>query len=153
MKEGQKLWTKEELILTINLYCKLPFGKMHKSNRDVIILSEIIDRSPSAIARKLGNFASFDPTLKDRGVKGLTNAGKLDKKIWDEFYNNWDAALIESEQLLANKKHSTIEKLNNVKIDIDIEKLPEGKVKDQVVKARVNQFIFRKIVLATYNNT
>jgi putative restriction endonuclease len=29
MKEGQKLWTREESILAINLYCKIPFGQMH----------------------------------------------------------------------------------------------------------------------------
>lgn len=34
MKEGQKLWTKEDLILAINLYIKLPFGKMHRGNAD-----------------------------------------------------------------------------------------------------------------------
>ena len=35
MKEGQKLWSRDELILAINLYCKLPFGKMHKGNYSV----------------------------------------------------------------------------------------------------------------------
>ena len=149
MKIGQKLWTKEELILAINLYCKLPFGKMHKGNPEIVTLSNVIDRSPSAIARKLGNFASFDPTLKERGIKGLSNSGKLDAKIWNEFYNNWDEALIESEKLLAKAKHTTIEKLNNIEID-DLPK--EGKEKERLVKVRVNQCIFRTMILATYNN-
>jgi putative restriction endonuclease len=150
MKEGQKLWTREELILAINLYCKLPFGKMHKGNPDIIALSNIIDRSPSAIARKLGNFASFDPSLKERGIKGLTNAGKQDAEIWNEFYNNWDEALLASEALLAKAKHTTVEKLNQV----DIMDLPkEGKEKERLVKVRLNQSIFRTVVLATYNTS
>jgi len=150
MKEGQTLWTRDELILAVNLYCKLPFGKMHKDNPGIIALSTIIDRSPSAIARKLGNFASFDPTLKERGIKGLANAGKQDAAIWNEFYNNWDEALIESEKLLAKVKHTTIEQLNNVELDY----LPkEGKEIDRVVKMRVNQCIFRSVILATYNST
>ena len=82
MKSGQKLWTKEELILAINLYCKLPFGKMHKGNAEIINFGKLVDRTPSAIALKLGNFASFDPTLKARGIKGASNASKLDKQIW-----------------------------------------------------------------------
>lgn len=71
MKEGQRLWTTEESILAINLYCKIPFGQMHSRNVDVMALANLIDRSPSSVARKLGNFASFDPKLKERGVKGL----------------------------------------------------------------------------------
>jgi putative restriction endonuclease len=150
MKEGQKLWIRDELILAINLYCKLPFGKMHSRNEQIKQLAELIGRTASSVALKLGNFASFDPTLKERGISGAANASKLDKQIWNEFYNNWDAALIESEKLLAKTKHTTIEKLNL----IDYTDLPkEGKEKERMVKTRVNQSIFRTIVLATYNNT
>lgn len=149
MKEGQKLWTRDELVLAINLYCKLPFGKMHKATPEIIKFAELIGRTPSSIALKLGNFASFDPTLQERGIKGASNASKLDKQIWDEFYNNWDSALIESEKLLAQTKHTTIEKLNKIEID----DLPiEGKEKERLVKVRVNQSIFRTMILATYNN-
>lgn len=149
MKQGQSLWTREELILAINLYCKLPFGKMHKTNAAIIELAALIGRTPSSVALKLGNFASFDPTLKARGIKGASNASKLDKEIWDEFYNNWDSALLLSEEMLAQKQHSTIEKIN----EIDFEQLPkDGKEKERIIKTRVNQSLFRKIVLATYNN-
>lgn len=150
MKEGQKLWTKDELTLAINLYCKLPFGKMHSRNAEIKDLSVIIGRTPSSIALKLGNFASFDPTLRERGIKGAYNASKLDKKVWDEFYNNWDAALIESEKLLAKVQHTTVEKLN----EIDVKELQkEGLDKERLIKVRVNQSIFRTMILATYNNT
>jgi len=148
MKQGQKLWTREELILAINLYCKLPFGKMHKGNSEIIKFANLINRTPSSIALKLGNFASFDPTLKERGIKGASNASKLDKKIWDEFYNNWDAALLESERLLAEFKHTTIEKLNKV----DIREIKQGLEKEKLIKVRVNQSIFRTMMLATYNS-
>jgi putative restriction endonuclease len=149
MKDGQKLWTREELILAVNLYCKLPFGKMHKSNLEIIKLAELIGRTPSSISFKLVNFASFDPTLRERGIKGASNASKLDKEIWNEFYNNWDVALIESEKLMAKVKKTTVEKLN----DIDISDIPkEGLEKTRLVKTRVNQCIFRTIILATYNN-
>jgi putative restriction endonuclease len=150
MKEGQSLWTKEEAILAINLYCKIPFGQMHSRNKDVIELATIIDRSPSAVARKLGNFASFDPKLQERGVKGLENASKLDKQVWQEYMQNWDEEFIEGEKLLAKKKHTTIEQLNN--IDLDNLKEVEGKERERLVKVRVNQSLFRKIVLTNFNN-
>ncbi|UAY52530.1 HNH endonuclease [Ferruginibacter albus] len=144
------LWTRNELVLAINLYCKLPFGKMHKSNPEVIKFANLIGRTPSSVALKLGNLASFDPTLKERGIKGASNASKLDKQVWDEFYNNWDAALLESEKLLAKEKKTTIVKLNHVDIS-DITK--EGLDKERLIKTRVNQCIFRTMILATYNNT
>lgn len=148
MKEGQRLWTKDELILAINLYCKLPFGKMHKGNTQIIELAELIDRSPSSIARKLGNFASFDPTLRARGIRGLTATSKLDEEVWNEFYNDWENRLIASEHLLAKAKGTTIDKINN----IDFSDLPkEGKEKERIVKTRVNQSLFRTMILATYN--
>lgn len=146
MKEGQRLWTREELVLAVNLYCKLPFGKMHKGNSEIIQLAELVGRTPSSIALKLGNFASFDPTLKERGIKGASNASKLDKEIWDEFYNNWDAALLQSEELLASYKHTTVERLNEIEAPV-----VEGLEKERVMKTRINQHIFRRVVLATYD--
>ncbi len=149
MKEGQKLWTREELILAINLYCKLPFGKLHKGNPEVVQLAKLIGRTPNSVAFKLVNFASFDPSLKARGIKGAQNASKLDLEIWNEFYNNLDQFPFESEKLRAKYANTSVETLN----EIDIKSLPkEGKERNRVVKVRVNQNFFRAMILATYNN-
>lgn len=150
MKEGQKLWTREELILAINLYCKTPFGKLYSRNPDVINLAKLIGRTSNSVAFKLVNFASLDPTLKARGIKGASNASKLDKQIWDEFFNNWDILPYESELLLANFHKTSIEQLNNF-TQIDLPK--EGKTREQLVRVRVNQSFFRSAILASYNNT
>lgn len=150
MKAGQKLWTKEELILVINLYCKLPFGKLDQRNPEVISLSKLIGRTAGSVAFKLVNFASFDPSLKARGIKGASNASKLDKKIWDEFFSGEGYVSYESEKLLASLKHTSVEKLN----DISEDELPkEGKTREQVVRVRVNQSLFRKLILTSYNST
>jgi putative restriction endonuclease len=149
MKEGQTLWTKEELILAINLYSKIPFGVMHSRNPDIIELANLIDRTPSAVARKLGNFASLDPKLKERGIGGLPNTSKLDKQVWHEYMQNWDEQFIEGEKLLAKKKNSTIEKINH--IDLDNLKEVEGIERQRLVSVRVNQSLFRKIVLSNFN--
>ena len=150
MKQGQKLWTREELILAVNLYCKLPFGRLHRQNPAVIHLSNLIGRTPSSVAYKLVNFASLDPSLKARGIKGASNASKLDAEIWNEFFNNWNTLPFESEKLLANFENTTIEKLNKI---AEIELPREGKTREQLVKVRVNQSFFRSSILASYNNT
>jgi putative restriction endonuclease len=149
MKEGQKLWTRQELILAVNLYCKLPFGRLHSRNPEVVHLSKLIGRTANSVAYKLVNFASLDPSLKARGIKGAENASKLDKEIWQEFFNYWDVLPYESEKLLAKFEGTTVEKLNH----IPEEELPkEGKTREQVVKVRVNQAFFRRSILASYNN-
>lgn len=148
LKPGQRLWTRDELILGINLYSKLRFGQLHKGNPQIIDLANLIDRTPSSVALKLVNFASMDPVLQQRGIKGMSNRGNLDREIWNEFYEDWDDAFLRSEQLLAEKKHTTIEALN----DIEENDLPkEGIERERLVKARVNQKLFRKIVLSNYN--
>jgi putative restriction endonuclease len=150
MKEGQRLWSREELILAINLYCKLPFGKLHRNNPEIIKLSKLIDRTPSSVAYKLVNFASLDPSLKARGIRGASNVSNLDKEIWNEFYNNWEILPYESEKLKALKYQTTIEK----EFLIDEQELPrEGKVREQLIKIRVNQIFFRQSILASYNFT
>ena len=114
MKEGQKLWTREELILCINLYSKLEFGKMHSRNPKVIELAKLINRTPGSVAFKLVNFASLDPNLKQRGIVGAKNAGNLTEEIWQQFYNNWDIAFEESEKLMSEHKQMTIEQLYKI---------------------------------------
>ncbi len=140
----RRLWTRDELKLAINLYCKTPFGRLHKGNPDIIKLASLIKRTPSALAWKLVNFASFDPSLQARGIKGAKNASKLDREIWDEFFNDWETLSIESEMLLLSKQHSKTKEF------IFPEK--EGKEKERTVRTRVNQSFFRSMLLASYNN-
>ena len=140
-------WTREELILCFNLYCKIPFGKMHKGNSEVIRLSKIINRSPSSITFKLGNFASLDPELQQRNIKGLSHGSKGEKEIWDEFHHDWDRLIFESELLLAKRKGIILEK----EILLDETELPIGKEREAIIKTRVNQNFFRQAILATYD--
>lgn len=150
MKQGQRLWTRDELILAINLYCKLPFGRLHRLNPEIIYLAKLIDRTPSSVALKLVNFASLDPSLKAKGIKGAINASKLDSEIWNEFFEQLDVLPFESEKLLAKYAHTTVVHLNKLS-EAD---LPEhGKEREQLVKVRVNQSFFRSSIMAAYNYT
>src|SRR5215217_2969751 len=111
MKEGQRLWTREELILTLNLYSKIPYGQMNNSNKQIHELAKLIDRTSGAIVRRMANFASMDPAQIRRGIKGLPNAGGLAEEVWNQFYDNWDQMFEESDELLARQKNSKVEEL------------------------------------------
>ena len=101
-------WTREQMILVLNLYMKLPFGKMDRRNPEVEHLASIIGRTPSAVAYRLTNYASCDPILKARGIKGMINGRKQCQPYWDEFVNNRERLIFESEQILAQKEGTTI---------------------------------------------
>jgi putative restriction endonuclease len=149
MKEGQSLWTRNELLLAINLYAKIPFGKMHQRNNDVQELATLIGRTPAAVARKLGNFASLDPVNQARGVKGLPNAGGLTEVVWNEFYSEWDQSFETSEQLLANRKQTNVEQLYS----LDFLDTETGVDKVRLVKTRLNQYRFRQMVMSNFDST
>ncbi|MBE8725190.1 HNH endonuclease [Flavobacterium hungaricum] len=145
---NHRLWTREELIVAFNLYLTIEFGKMHKQNSDVIKLGKLINRTPSSIAMRLGNFASVDPYHQQRGVKGLGNAKRQVEPIWNDFFNNKEELLYLSEKILAEKENISIEtKYKDIFLDLkDI----KGETVIREVKTRVNQCVFRKIVLTNY---
>lgn len=147
MATERKNWTREELIVAFNLYCKIPFSKINYNHQLVKELATAIKRTPSAVAWKLVNFASLDPTLKQRNIKGATNIGKLDKIVFEEFYSDWNSLAYESE--VAYSKLMKREIVIDEEIDFEIK---EGKVKEAIVKIRVNQSFFRNTVLTSYEN-
>jgi len=145
----RRLWTREELILAFSLYLKLPFGKLHHGNPEIIHLASILDRTPNSIAMRLSNFASVDPYHQKRGIKGLTGGIRQVEPIWNEFISNKDELLFESEKILADLEKQTIE-YKFAEILSGTENL-KGETKIREVKTRVNQNVFRQIVLANYN--
>jgi putative restriction endonuclease len=146
----RNLWTKDELILAFNLYLKLPFGKMHSRTPEIVELADLIGRTSNSIAIRLTNFAACDPYHQNRGVKGMEGGRKQCQPIWDEFALNKEALIFESERILAEKENQTIEsKFNEILLDL---KDLKGEVKLREVKTRVNQNVFRQIVLANYSS-
>ena len=89
-------WCRDELILALDLYFREPRARGSKSHPGVGKLSAILNkfpvhpshdregylRNPNGVAMKLGNFLPFDPEYDGRG---LSQGGKLDKEVWEEF--------------------------------------------------------------------
>jgi predicted restriction endonuclease len=139
----RKLWTRDELLLAINLYCKIPFGRIHYTNPEVIELAEKLGRTPGSISYKLANFSSLDPTL-DR--KGAANVSKLDREVWAEFYDNWEEKLSESESKMSELKGAP-----KISEEFPALEIAEGETRETLVKTRRNQGLFRKIILSSYD--
>lgn len=144
-------WNREEMILALNLYLKLPFSKMNSTHPAIIDLAELIGRSSNAVALRLVNYASCDPILHSQGIKGMVNGKQQCLPYWNEFINNRSKLLFESEQILAKFQKVSIETkykdiLSNIPAGL------KGETRLTEIKARVNQSVFRKLVLANYNS-
>lgn len=95
-----KRWTRDELLVALNLYHKLTFGQLHARQPAVVELAKRLDRGANSVAMKLVNLASLDPALKLRGIKGLEGASALDKSVWKEFHADLNETVPASEEAL-----------------------------------------------------
>jgi putative restriction endonuclease len=147
---ARRYWTENEFIVVFNLYLKLNFGQMDHRTTEVIEMAKLLDRTPSAIAMRLVNFASVDPFHQNRGIKGLEGGKAQCRPIFEKYINDRENLMFESEQILAKLEGKEIEE----KFEEDLLDITQyvGISKERLVKTRVNQNLFRKIVLANYNS-
>ena len=150
--EGQRRWIRDEFIAVLNLYLQLPFGKLDKKTTEVQELAIKLNRTPSSIAFVLTAFAGVDPFHIKRGIKGTTGSQKQCEPIFNEFINNPEELLFESQRVLAERENTTIEqKFETILKDLDLSD-KKGEYRIREVKTRVNQHLFRRIVLNNFNN-
>lgn len=145
-------WTEEQIRLAFYLYCQMPFGKMHSRNPEIIELASKIDRSPSAVAMKLVNFASLDPDITSSGRTGLRNASAADKKVWKEFHDDWEALAEYCEGLLVSKTPERNIASQAMSFAEPVPATFVGADRQVTVNVRINQSFFRKSVLASYGS-
>ena len=146
-------WTREHLLIALNLYYHLPFGSFDSNNSIVKEVAAKMGRNSNSLAMKLCNLASLDPVQRARGIKGLVGASKLDRQMWDEFHKNVSELGTESEELV----HDLFTKDETKEVDFlqrDKVRLvaPTGPTETQAtVKVRRGQQFFRQSVLTTYD--
>lgn len=145
-------WTPEQLKLAFAFYCQTPFGKLHSKNPQIVELAKLIGRTPSALAMKLVNFASLDPSITGTGRKGLSGASALDREIWDEFHADWERLAVECEQLRQHLLHERGLKAETPRDADDAFALDDytGVTRQALVQQRIKQNFFRRAVLASY---
>ena len=144
-------WTRNDRLVAFALYCRTPFGKMHRTNPEIIRIAEMQGRSASSLAMKLCNFASLDPAITSTGRSGLKGASNGDRDIWQEFHNDWDALAVESNQVLEGLAGDSSAIPESAKIEPE-QLLPsyEGLTKRVTTEIRIKQSFFRKAVLSSY---
>ncbi len=87
-------WTREELILALDLYFRIGFPNVTESHPEIARLSALLQRlpfhtirgpnfrNPTGVYMKLCNFLRLDPAYAGAG---LGAGAKLDKIVWDDF--------------------------------------------------------------------
>lgn len=147
MSERHTNWTRDELILALSVYFQLPFGRLNRATPEVKELARIIGRSDNSAALRLVNFAACDPYIINSGRTGMVGGLAMCKPIWDEFVDDRERLFSEAQIIKANLLHQSVEEsLSITKKDL------EGKEKSVVIKQRINQSVFRSMILANYED-
>lgn len=153
MSTTRKPWSREELLILLNLYEKIPFGKFDQGNPVLVDVARRMERTPGSVAMKLSNLASLDARLAARGIKGLSGASALDRAVWNEFHAQHETLAPESEALLAELLTGDADSPIEVQPEaIMVLRAPEGPTDGTAsVKVRRGQRYFRQAVLNAYN--
>ena len=146
---ARRPWTWDETLLAFRLYCRTPFGRLHQHNPHIIRLATRLSRTPSAVGMKACNFASLDPVLQARGIRGLPNTSKLEQQVWDRFHA--DSAAIAAEAEAAYERLRT--NRDDTAAPDTLPSQPTGPTEtDRMVRVRRVQAFFRHAVLVSYNH-
>lgn len=154
------LWTREETILCFYLYCQVPFSRTNKSNPEVVKLANLLGRTVGSVVRKLGNLGAVDERLRAFNISGLTNYAKLDKEVFDEYVNDWEALVSASQNILDRintekgiKLIKPVEETAEKDIIAEFSRLSKLPTEKQAtVNVRIRQSFFRRSVLSNYDS-
>jgi putative restriction endonuclease len=149
-------WTREELLVALNLYGKLRFGQFHKRQPVVLDIAGRMRRTPGSLAMKLSNLASLDQKLRARGIAGLAGASQLDRLVWEEYQGNRESMILESEEALRRLLNAEAQDEVEVAGDsgvsvVRVPSTPEGPTSALAsVRIRRGQQYFRQVVLNAF---
>ena len=150
-------WSRDELLVLLNLYEKLPFGQLDEAQPVIRELATRMGRTPGSVAMKLCNLASLDPAVLARGRKGLPGASALDRQVWAEFQSDREILAPASEQLFravfGAKDSEDVDVIRGVGVQITkVPEMPTGptEAKKETTVRRGQQF-FRQVVLNAFD--
>jgi 5-methylcytosine-specific restriction protein A len=94
-------WTRDELILALDLYVASKGNPPGKDSLGVVELSNLLNqidsqiaqhasdfRNPNGVYMKVMNFRRFDPVYIALGKKGLQRGNRLEEEVWNSFAND-----------------------------------------------------------------
>ena len=143
-------WTRQQLLVALSLYCRLPYGRIHHGNPEIIRYAKAIGRTPSALAMKLVNIAGIDPVITSSGRRGLTNASRADREMWEQMHSDWNRFVAESHQAMDDCGLVPESEEDLAEIEPD---LTHRRGEDRIVQstARRGQAFFRSAILSAYD--
>ena len=108
-------WTRDELILALDLYFRVSVAHTSASDPEVVKLSELLNsldihtevptnsdfRNANGVYMKLCNYLRFDPEYP--GV-GLDRGSKLDQEVWNEFVHDRERLAAIAQSIRENAK-------------------------------------------------
>lgn len=140
-------WTREEMIVVLDLYFKLPFGRLNKTTQEVKDLAALMGRTDNSVAIRLTNYAACDPYILATGRHGMDSGAKSCKPFWNEYVNDRERLAYEAQRIRASLLKRPIEETLSLTPSDFI-----GKDREAVIRARVNQSVFRTMILTNYEN-
>lgn len=155
----RRQWSDDELLVAFRLYCRTPFGRLHQSNPEIIVLADSIGRTPSAVAMKACNFASLDPEQQARGTAGLGNVSRADRQLWERFLATPGTVMEAAEhafiRLQEGADRSVVDEVDRHDeasiVETMIEHLGDSE-REQVIRTRRVQRFFRDTVFVSYEH-
>ncbi|WP_071778253.1 HNH endonuclease [Cyanobium sp. PCC 7001] len=138
-------WTRDELVLALDLYFREPSARGSKTHPGVLELSNVLNslpihevgelgedfRNPNGVGMKLSNFLRFDPSYKGAGLK---RGSHLEEEVWSTF-----SADLKRLQATANAIRRTVESgeaANSGPYYGEETEAPEGRVLTRIHQAR-----------------
>lgn len=144
---ARRLWTHDELVLALALYFQLPFGRLNHGTPEVKELGRILGRGENSAALRLVNFAACDPYILATGRHGMSSGANVCMPVWQEYANDKERLFKEAAEIKARLLQESIEQSLGIK-----ESELVGKTKEVIIRQRVNQNIFRTMILNNYND-
>lgn len=143
LRKRNPAWSRDELILALDLYFDCYPSIPSPSNLKIIELSNILNnlhiqiqasntnlRTPDSIIMKLSNFLRLDPRYTGRG---LSKGSKLEKIVWEDFSEK--PSELKRVALHIKTLIFSEESIFNI-IDVDDEEFEEGKILTKLHKKR-----------------
>jgi 5-methylcytosine-specific restriction protein A len=140
-------WSRDELILALELYFRVNPNHTSDSNPEIIKLSATLNQLPihpaakhgekfrnaNGVYMKLCNYLRFDP---DYTGEGLKRGGKLEEEIWNEFTGDPKRLTEVATSILAGMTEVSAP-TDSIQAALDEdEEFPEGRVLTQLHKRR-----------------
>ena len=156
-------WTKDELILALELYFRDPTDRGNKKHTEVINLSRLLNslpihsgneietnfRNPTGVAMKLGNYLRFDPSYTG---KGLDRGNKMEEEVWNLYSSNISALILAKDAIINNIDFVKENKVINTP-DF-IEEASEGRLLTRVhITRERNQGLIKRKKKSVLNET